>query len=59
MVQMAAFNDRRSGMERRRGDRRWLGYYVNKNIDIDKRAVERRVNKDRRMKDNDMDHINF
>jgi hypothetical protein len=47
---MCGFNDRRTGEDRRRGDRRWLGIFNTgkKPIGADKRCRDRRFRPDRR-----------
>lgn len=46
---MSGFNDRRTGEDRRRGDRRWLGSFMEKkDIYADKRNRDRRFCDERR-----------
>lgn len=62
---MSAFNDRRSGSERREGDRRWLGKLKevvkedNQLKSDEHRDFERRIGEDRREKNNPLSHIEF
>lgn len=48
---MCSWNDRRTGEDRRRGDRRWLGAFIGKKACADKRCRDRRVSDDRRNQD--------
>ncbi len=47
---MAAYNDRRSGEDRRKGDRRWLSIFTGRRPLTAINAGERRSHHDRRKK---------
>ncbi len=47
---MSAFNDRRTGTQRRKGDRRWLGNFTGRKAAAERRADDRRSGMDRRKK---------
>ncbi len=66
---MSAYNDRRTGKDRREGDRRWLGYLNSAAKSIDEKNAEsaldegrtgdRRIRGDRRDKNNPLSHISY
>lgn len=51
---MAAYNDRRTGEERRRGDRRWLSIFTGRRPVNGKSFGERRIPGDRRKRSPDL-----
>ena len=62
---MSAYNDRRSGKDRRDGDRRWLGKLKevvkeeDKKMSDEHRGFERRLGQDRRGKNNPLSYMGF
>ena len=62
---MSAYNDRRTGKDRREGDRRWLGTFKdfvkddNTGTGLGKRNLGRRLHEDRRAKHNSLSNMGF
>lgn len=55
---MSAFNNRRSGSERRQDERRIKGSYMGKTFETARRS-ERRIREDRRFKNSPLSRIEF
>ncbi len=62
---MSAYNDRRSGKDRREGDRRWLGSFREfveheyEHPATGKRRMERRMGGDRRVRQNPLSNLAY